>query len=587
MLKRFGRLGAGLAGTFLLLVGWGTVVHAEGVLPPGGTIGSCKTWVQVNDDAFGLASNGTYTGEEGFEVAVFNDQLYVGMEADNEQGARLWRTKPGVVIPRSQNDWEEVAADALGHPFGLTATAQNDHVDSLAAFNGVLYVSTANRSGTISGTLLYSSTTGAPNSWTPVISPGFGDINNVNFKDMITFAVAETAWLCGGTGNGATGAEVWCTRGGGSWQQKNDDGFGEADNTLVASSGIFSDALYLGVANLATQGSVWRTTELLTWTQVFTAAAHRPRVEIVGAFNDALYIAAGAMDGRKADDPTIRLYRSATGDPNTWTALDTPLADDVHNARTIVDGAAVYNGALYVTTMNTHTGSQVWRTADGEHWSQVNNDGFGSADTFAAEILPFHGYLYAWTSNYATGQEVWRTACPIRKSITPTVGGAYAMPGVGAYLTFTQGTPDVVTVSVYPGAYPLTSSATPPVARMYEITHKPSTSTFSADLTLSYLEEELKSSEVSDVFLRLARWDGTNNVWSACSPTQSRRNLSARTVTCKNVTDFSTWVFSGTKISSTYLPSVVKEPGAQTAGARSWMGGMILTIVRLTLAQPF
>jgi len=65
-------------------------------LPAGTYAGTAKPWVQVNDGAFGLGDpsgqNPPYSSEDGFEVTVFNDQLYVGMEGDNQYGARVWRT---------------------------------------------------------------------------------------------------------------------------------------------------------------------------------------------------------------------------------------------------------------------------------------------------------------------------------------------------------------------------------------------------------------------------------------------------------------------------------------------------------------
>lgn len=382
----------------------------------GTLINPCSAWIPVSDGAFGINTGGDadYSHEEGFEVVVFDGQLYVGMEADNIYGARLWRTKAGVAVPNTQADWGEVAADGDGYPFGNPATAQDDHIDSLAVFRDaenrvVLYASTANRTGYNLGTRVYSSTNGSPDTWISVISPGFGDVDNVNFKDMAVFNTGSVEWLCGGTTNDTTGAQVWCTSDGATWAQKNVSGFGVISNTLVASTDVFSGALYVGVAN-DDGGSVWRTDDLASWTPVFTSA-DRPRVEVVGAFAGYITIAAGAYDGRNGDDPAMRLYRSPTGDPGSWGEVGSVIGGDAHNTRTIVDGATVYNGALYVATMNTATGAEVWRTADGMMWAQVNVDGFGDAATFAAELVAFNGYLYAWTSNYVTGQRVYRTLC--------------------------------------------------------------------------------------------------------------------------------------------------------------------------------
>jgi hypothetical protein len=389
---------------------WTVTTQAQSAAP-GTFAGPCSIWTSVSDGAFGMDTGGDpgYNQEEGFEVAVFDGQLYVGMEADNVYGARLWRTKAGVSVPGTQADWEEVAADGDGYPFGNPNTAQDDHIDSLGIFHGVLYASTANRTGYNLGTRVYTSTSGDPGTWISVISPGFGDVDNVNFKDMVVFDVDGIDWLCGGTMNETTGAQVWCTSDGATWAQKNASGFGVISNTLIASTGVFSAALYVGVVNVD-GGSVWRTADLVAWTRVFTSAG-LPRVEVAGAFDGHITIAAGASDGRNGDDPAMRLYRSPTGDPGSWNEIGHAISADAHNTRTIVDGATVYNGALYVATMNTATGAEVWRTTDGVTWAQVNIDGFGDAGTFAAELVAFNGYLYAWTSNYVTGQRVYRIQC--------------------------------------------------------------------------------------------------------------------------------------------------------------------------------
>ena len=528
-----------------MLLSWQAVT--ADALPPDTFAGPCAAWTPVNDGAFGMGTGGdsSYGSEEGFEVVVFDGRLYVGMEADNIYGARLWRTKVGVRVPTGQADWQEVAADEYGNPFGNANKVQNDHIDSLAVFQGMLYASTANRSVTpTDGTLIYSSATGAPNSWTQVISAGFGDVNNVNFKDMTVFTVGPTEWLCGGTTNDVTGAEVWCTQNGAQWEQKNLGGFGVASNTLIASTGVFSAALYVGVgvASEAISASVWRTTDLTTWTQVFTAT-ERPRVEIAGAFDGHLYIAEGAYDGRDGDS-ALRLYRSATGDLGSWDEVGTGIGDNPHNTRTIVDGATVYNGALYLATMNTVSGTEVWRTTDGVTWTQQNASGFGVTETFAAELIPFNGYLYAWTSNYATGQRVYHTACPICQTRAITGTGRFDFDGVGASITLTAGLPEAITVCVRPDAPPTAQTTTLPVARAYHLAIAPATETFTADVTLSYMLEELVASDVvTEMSVYLARWTGS--AWEACPEANRASDVAARTVTCRLVTDFSTWTIAG------------------------------------------
>ena len=158
--------------------------------------GVCSPWQPVNIGGFGLPSNfdadgnlssealqNPFDGEENYGTIVFNGQLYMGMEADNTFGARLWRTRAGVDVPIGQANWEEVASDAQGNPFGLADTAAVDHTDSLAVFRDYLYVATANRTGNPVGINVFRSPSGDPGSWEDAlvrVGNGFGDPANEN-----------------------------------------------------------------------------------------------------------------------------------------------------------------------------------------------------------------------------------------------------------------------------------------------------------------------------------------------------------------------------------------------------------------------
>ena len=571
----------------LMLLSWYATAAGD-TLPPDTFAGSCSAWTPVNEGAFGMDSGSDYSNEEGFEVVTFDGRLYVGMEADNIYGARLWRTQAGIRVPTGQADWEEVAAAANGWPFGNAVITQNDHIDSLVVFRDTLYASTANRSGYNPGTLVYSSATGAPHSWTQVISAGFGDVNNVNFKDMVVFTVGATEWLCGGTANDMTGAEVWCTQDGVTWAQKNTDGFGVPINSLIASTGIFSGALYVGVSSEVINGSVWRTDDLATWMPVFAADDH-PRVEIAGPFAGYLYIVEGAYDGRN-DDAPLRIYRSATGNPGSWEEVGAIIGDNPHNTRTIVDGATVYNGALYLTTMNTDDGAEVWRTVDGVTWTQQNTSGFGVTETFAAQLISFNdlrqtgGYLYAWTSNYTTGQRVYRTACPICQTRPVTGTGRFDFDGVGATITITaeiSAAMAAITICVQPDAPPTAQTTTLPVARAYHLAVAPATETFTADVTLTYTPEELAVSDVSDeASLYLARWTGS--AWEACPEANQDRDSTAHTVTCRGVTPFSTWAIAGEGAAPARLRVLATRPAPGL-----WYGTPLLALACIAVHRNF
>jgi len=554
---RWGWVGVTVACAALLLLLWHHGAVAGDTLPPDTSAGPCSTWVPVNDGAFGMGTGGdsSYANEEGFEVVVFNDQLYVGMEADNIYGARLWRTKAGVRVPTGQADWEEVAADANGWPFGNAVVTQNDHIDSLAVFQGTLYASTANGGSSTYGTLVYSSTTGDAGSWTRVITAGFGDVNNTNFKDMQVFQ----GWLCGGTQNWQTGAQVWCTQDGANWVQKNYGGFGSTGNQTsvveVWSGYVYSSALYFGAqvcvgTNCATthDGALYRTSDIVaaqpTWTRVFTGVARSRRVDILGDLGGCLYIATSSPGG-------IVIYRSANGDPGTWTQVNQEgMNGNSTNYGAVVDGATVYNGALYVAVTNTSTGVEVWRTtgvlqAGGlVDWEQVDGSGLGDPQNYYSELIPFNGYLYAWTSNYTTGQRVYRAACPLCQTHAITGTGRYDFDGVGATIILTTGTMDVITACVLPGAPPTMQTTGLPLPRVYAITVAPATATFTADVTLRYTLEELAASGITDAAsLYLTHWNGAT--WNACPQLRRALDVAARAVTCRDVNAFSTWIIAG------------------------------------------
>lgn len=416
----------------------------------------CMDWIQVNEDGFGLGPGGDsdYNSEEGFETLVFDNQLYLGMEADNTFGARLWRTRRGVGVPKNQSDWEEVAADDQGNPFGVPDSVQNDHIDSLAKFNGYLFASTANRTGAPSGIQVFKSPNGDPGSWIDAleaIGVGFGDPNNENFKDMQVFQ----GNLCGGTWNFTTGAQVWCTPDGEGWSQHSLGGFGtqgqDPANGMIWSGGVFEGGLYFGVENSGTDpfsnsddiARLYRSTNLGTkeWELVFEGNPGSVMVDILGELDSHFYIATQSDQG-------ILIYRSQSGDFGSWEQVNLPGMGDPYNEGTVVDGATTYRGALYVSITNWNTGVEVWRTSgihpEGEtfvDWTLVTNNGFGDPNNTRAQLIPFNDYLYAWTSNFVSGQQVLSSACPAAEYVIVFIGDGMGIKQIEATDAYTKSQP--------------------------------------------------------------------------------------------------------------------------------------------------
>lgn len=609
-------LAAGLGLCAGLSILWGLAAQAQGdtvpystqvlggpaTLPADTFAGPCKPWVQVNDGAFGLGDPSVqsppYLNEDGFEVAVFDGSLYVGMEADDQYGARVWRTRPDVRVAPGQGDWQQVVDDAFGD------VNNNDHIDSLEVLGGYLYASTAQGGSahtTTQGTEVWRTDDGVH--WTQVNVDGFGTAANNNFKDLARFIAGDIVYLCGGTANSTTGAQVWCTSGAvqgaePDWSQVNADGFGAPDVVKVWSTAVFSGYLYAGTERSGAGGIVWRSAGAAgvddwTWEAVYTAPVDS-RADIVGVFSDTIYI------GFEVPGSGTQVYRSADG--TAWIPAMTDGFGDARNERVIVDAATVYNGALYLATLQAPDiggGAQVWRTTDGVNWTNVMTGGWGSATTFAAELIPFNGYLYAWASDYHSGQKVLRTACPICQARPITGTGRVDFPGVGAALTLTVEHLDVVTVCVYPGAPPVEGGMDGLAARHYEISAWPPDGAFLADVTLSYDEGELTAEPVAsggtlplaragsyegqfaggaarEETLHLAHWDGDG--WRDCPVEKRTVDAGANAVTCRDVTAFSTWAIAG----EGEAPTGVDMLGLGTMSW--WLAGLLFLTVAVAVA---
>ena len=77
-----------------------------------------------------------------------------------------------------------------------------------------------------------------------------------------------------------------------------------------------------------------------------------------------------------------------------------------------MDNLLTFDGNLYLTTNNAQKGIQVWRTADGTTWNQINPDGFGDSNTISGywdnSATAFNGHLFIGTYNFPSGGgKIW------------------------------------------------------------------------------------------------------------------------------------------------------------------------------------
>jgi hypothetical protein len=249
--------------------------------------------------------------------------------------------------------WVQVNPNGFGDSHNTAALA-------LAPFNAQLYAGTLNFS---TGAQLWR--TGSP--WTAVVTDGFGSASNVGIDHLIEFK----GNLYASTWNWDGGGEVWRSGTGdaGGWTRVVANGFGDASNKEIFRLAVFSDTLYAG-----------------TWTYTSTHGAE--------------------------------IWRSQTGDSGDWERVaSNGFNGDVHNIAVLSFEA--FGGHLYAGTGNRTSagsaGGEVWRTDDGIAWTQVNPDGFGTAQNYAISALAaFNNHLYASTLYHppdpdeGSGYQVWR-----------------------------------------------------------------------------------------------------------------------------------------------------------------------------------
>jgi len=284
-----------------------------------------------------------------------------------------------------------------------------------------------------------------PTAWTKIISSGFGDPNN----QQMEFMAVLNDYIYVGTGNWATGGEVWRSSDGKTFAKVADTGFGNPNNVEVFffPGAILNGYLYAGTGNDAQGGEVYRSSDGIHWTWIFDV----PSWDDIDVFPTLVfenYLYVGSYNTHAGG----RIWRSSNG--INWTQINTDGFGDPNNFMAFP--ATVFNGYLYTGTRNEVTGGEVWRTENGLDWTQVNVDGFSNASNIWSFVGPvFEGSLYVGTANEVFGGTIlvlsavcgnWANAAGMSQGFG-TIANVKAMPAVvfncclyaGTYNTITGG----------------------------------------------------------------------------------------------------------------------------------------------------
>jgi hypothetical protein len=330
-------------------------------------------------------------------LATFQGKLYAST-TDSKTGLDLWRLEEGGI-------WKKVADTGFGTP-------ELSMLKDMVVYQGKLYAAAGDFDQRASGQL-WRSVDGS--TWEPVTKDGFGNIDtySVNnlaiFKNMI-YAITSSS----------TGLSIWRSKSGdaGTWEKviKNNNGGNLGLNLFTDDIIEFKGALYLspqgiGASWFQTPFQVWRSLDGVTW-EVVTQDGFGDTGNVSSGkfaiFKDQLYMGAWHFDGT---NHVAELWRSKDG--VQWEKVMTGGFGDWHNLRS--HSLVIFGGQLYVGTWagdwktgKLESGAQVWRSPDGEHWTQVNSSGFDDPMNWIAEtVTVYQNSLYYGTGNDKGGQ-IWK-----------------------------------------------------------------------------------------------------------------------------------------------------------------------------------
>jgi len=345
-------------------------------------------WEQATVSGFGVP--GTL---EATAVELFNGDLYAGTWNPVDpgplfDGAQIFRSPDG-------STWTAVTQPGFGSAHDNAPPAILDFV----VFNGRLYAGT----GRGNASQVWRSLDGT--TWAPMNVTGFSDPDNVN---VTAFAVYG-GMIYAGVTNQVTGAQVWRSFSGdnNTWVQVAPTDPGTAPASITAFAEFPLDGgLYAAVEFEAdAPAQVWRSYGG-DWEIVISDGFGDNATLSTGgmaAFQGSLYVGAGN------ENSGAQLWRSSDG--NIWTAAVPPGSGDPNNQE--IEMVAVLQDRLCASVRDGVTGIEIWRTADGLLWEQVSPGGFGDSNNTGTNhsnaTAAFDGRLYVGTLNTVDGGELWRT----------------------------------------------------------------------------------------------------------------------------------------------------------------------------------
>ncbi|MHB8896605.1 MAG: Kelch repeat-containing protein, partial [Candidatus Geothermincolia bacterium] len=352
------------------------------------------TWTQLGTNGFGDADNVfTPTGYAyGTELGA-----YILMGTTNQvTGAQLW------LYDISQATFTQVNESGFGD-------AASWYIGAITFYGGNFYVGVDHKDehGGATPCQMWSfpgtDWTGWQGKWVqrlaggvpgaPAIATAITSLDT--YRDRMLMTVMCPGWP----------VEVFSTLDTSTWTLMASPGWLTHYNSIVWSMAPYAGDLYAGTYDPYTGCEVWRRDEG-GWTAVATGGFGTPdpnwTVSNMVEYNGCLY--AGTGTGM---NESCGVYRY---DGSTWSQVN--IARFGNNKNTGIGAMAVFNGKMYVTTIN---GNEAW-CYDGTSWAKVGSELTGSMMALAVHEGELYGGTLAgnWTGQvfrYAGGT-TWTPASP-------------------------------------------------------------------------------------------------------------------------------------------------------------------------------
>lgn len=267
--------------------------------------GSCTTtsgWTKVGGDASGTGGQSWASAHEWVRaMTIYNNQLVVALGNSAGGDAEVWACAAGCT---TTTGWSKLGGDGTetgGQSFGVTY----EEVDSLAAYNGKLYVGLGNTQDDGEVWECTGSCT-VTSGWTKVggdgVNSSWGDGVTNRYERVRSMAVYNGE-LYAGLGSTAGDSEVW-KYDGTSWSKIGGDGVNNGWTNIMEDIyvlNVYNGKLYAGTGNTAnSDATVWAYGNNAVLTQSTTAITDTNWHHIAAVYDGSAQTMSLYIDGSPA-----------------------------------------------------------------------------------------------------------------------------------------------------------------------------------------------------------------------------------------------------------------------------------------------